>query len=43
MIDVLTEICNKIWRTGIWPTPWPQSLIENILDDIIVIERTWLS
>ena len=21
MIDVLTEICNKIWRTGEWPTP----------------------
>ena len=27
MIDVLTEICNKIWRTGEWPTPWTQSLI----------------
>ena len=27
MIDVLTEICNKIWRTGEWPTPWIQSLI----------------
>ena len=26
MIDVLTEICNKIWRTGEWPTPWTQSL-----------------
>ena len=22
MIDVLTEICNIIWRTGEWPTPW---------------------
>ena len=22
MIDVLTEICNRIWRTGEWPTPW---------------------
>ena len=21
MIDVLTEICNRIWRTGDWPTP----------------------
>ena len=20
MIDVLTEICNRIWRTGEWPT-----------------------
>ena len=27
MIDVLTEICNTIWRTGEWPTPWTQSLI----------------
>ena len=27
MIDVLTEICNRICRTGDWPTPWTQSLI----------------
>ena len=27
MIDVLTDICNRIWRTGEWPTPWTQSLI----------------
>ena len=27
MIVVLTEICNMIWRTGEWPTPWTQSLI----------------
>ena len=27
MIDVLTEICNRIWRTGEWPTPWTRSLI----------------
>ena len=27
MIDVLTEICNRIWRTGEWPTPWTHSLI----------------
>ena len=27
MIDVLTEICNRIWRTGKWPIPWTQSLI----------------
>ena len=27
MIDVLTEICNRIWRTGEWPTPWTTSLI----------------
>ena len=27
MIDVLTEICNRIRRTGEWPTPWTQSLI----------------
>ena len=27
IIDVLTEICNKVWRTGEWPIPWTQSLI----------------
>ena len=26
MIDVLTEICNRIWRTGEWLTQWTQSL-----------------
>ena len=27
MIDVLTKICNKIWKTGEWPILWTQSLI----------------
>ena len=27
MIDMLLIICNKIWLTGEWPTPWTQSLI----------------
>ena len=27
MIDVLIEICNRIWRTGEWPTLLTQSLI----------------
>ena len=27
MIDMLVIICNKIWQTGEWPTPWTQSLI----------------
>ena len=27
IIDILTEICNRIWRTGEWPTSWTQSLI----------------
>ena len=26
MIDVLTELCNRIWTTGEWPNPWTQSL-----------------
>jgi hypothetical protein len=26
-ISALTIICNKIWQTGEWPTPWTQSLI----------------
>ena len=27
MIDILTAICNKIWKTGEWPTAWTQSLV----------------
>ena len=27
MIDVLLNICNKIWQTGEWPMPWTQSLV----------------
>ena len=27
MISVLLTICNKIWQTGEWPTPWTQYLI----------------
>ena len=27
MIDILTAICNKIWKTGEWPTTWTQSLV----------------
>lgn len=26
-IDILHQICNNIWETGIWPSPWTQSLI----------------
>ena len=27
VITALTTICDKIWQTGEWPTPWTQSLI----------------
>ena len=27
VMDIITEICNKIWQTGEWPTPWTRSLI----------------
>ena len=27
MTDILTAICNKIWKTGEWPTTWTQSLV----------------
>ena len=27
VITALTIICNKIWQTGEWPTPWTQSLV----------------
>ena len=30
-MDVLTKICNRIWRTGEWPTPWTPSLIITLL------------
>ena len=27
IIDILTAICNKIWKTGEWPTTWAQFLV----------------
>ena len=27
VITALTTICNKIWQTGEWPTPWTQSIV----------------
>ena len=27
MIDILTTVCNKIWKAGEWPTTWTQSLV----------------
>ena len=27
MIDILTPICNKIWKTEKWPTTWIQFLV----------------
>ena len=27
VINALTTICNKIWQTGEWPTPWTQFLV----------------
>ena len=33
MIYILAEICNGIWRTGEWPTPWTQSLIIHSLNE----------
>ena len=27
VITALTTICNKIWQTGNWPTPWTQFLV----------------
>ena len=27
MTDMLLIICNRIWQTGEWPTPWAQSLV----------------
>ena len=27
IITAVTTICDKIWQTGEWPTPWTQSLV----------------
>ena len=27
VITTLKTICNKIWQTGEWPTPWTQSIV----------------
>ena len=27
MIDIVTSICNKVWKKREWPTTWTQSLI----------------
>ena len=27
LVSALLTICNNIWQTGEWPTPWTQSLI----------------
>ena len=27
VITALTTVCNKIWQTGEWQTPWIQSLV----------------
>ena len=31
VITALTTICNRIWQTGEWPTPWTQSLVITFL------------
>ena len=31
MIHILTSVCNKIWKTGKWPTTWTQSLVITLL------------
>ena len=27
VVTALTTICNRIWQTREWPTPWTQSLV----------------
>ena len=27
VIQIMLDICNKIWETGIWPTDWTKSMI----------------
>ena len=30
VITVFTTICNTIWQTGEWPTPWTRSLVTTL-------------
>ena len=30
MISTITIICNTIWKTGEWPTPWTKTMIITI-------------
>ena len=30
MVDILTSICSKIWKTGEWPATWTQSLVTTL-------------
>ena len=41
MIDVLTKISNKIWKTGQWPTPWTQSLIITLLKSNLQLRQNY--
>ena len=34
--NILTAICNKIWQTGDWPTPWTQSPLVYSVDPISI-------
>ena len=36
IIDIMTAICKKIWKTGEWPTTWTQSLVITLprIDDL---------
>ena len=27
VIQILLDICNKIWETGIWPSDWTKSML----------------
>ena len=34
MMDILTSICNKLWKTGEWPATWTQSLVITLLKKV---------
>ena len=36
VITALTTICNNVWQTGEWPTPWTQSLLSPFLFNIFL-------
>ncbi|WP_419629532.1 hypothetical protein, partial [Thiolapillus sp.] len=42
VISALTTICNKIWQTGEWQTPWMQSSGEDVISALTTIcNKIW--
>ena len=40
MIDILTSVCNKILKTGEWPTEWTKPLVITLLEKAVLKLQT---